>query len=188
MRSIGNLGGPTAAHYFLITRRADLGITLPGHSHHHVSSIPIDDFDAAFGRHPDDVMIIIKSRMADARVLQVIAAAPASLVRQFNGHLQPHGVKCRNDIADTMIQSIKTYVPQCRRRNFISIDAANYLLQWSSRTLCHERAPPVYPFLLHRWTSDDDNHAVGVRMRPFVASHTVKRLRIVHNLRGGPDG
>ena len=42
-------------------------------------------------------MIIVKSRMADDRVAQVIAAAPASLVRHFDGHLQPHGVNGYND-------------------------------------------------------------------------------------------
>ena len=54
----------------------------------------------------------------------------------------------------------------------------------------HHHQKSEIPLQIHviAVTDDDDNHAVGVRMRPFVASQTVKRLRIVHNLRGGPDG
>ena len=79
-QTFSHITGPDAGHWFKFCRRADLGAELCS-PHLHQSdgelSIPIEEFADGTPPDPDDVLLVVKHWMADAKPYQVLAVAPA---------------------------------------------------------------------------------------------------------------
>ncbi len=76
-----NMTGPGSPHYFKFVRRCDLGLPLmKEHGHLGSSELAYEITDFPHNQHkdPKDVMLVVKSFMADRRPLQVVAIAPVS--------------------------------------------------------------------------------------------------------------
>ena len=143
---VSNITGPTAPHYYMFVRREDLDLHMPTHAN--IAQIEIDEFPEGIPRHPDDVMCIVKNRISDDEVTQVLAMVPAHMdgkTRNMPSRLAP-----RNPVDKDMRKKISTIVPQLLARNLISTAGADYLLKWLDGTLPkHPR--PEYRWLQHHW-------------------------------------
>ena len=143
---VSNLTGPTAPHYYMFVRREDLGSQMP--THPSTSEVDVNDFPQGVPRHPDDVLCIVKNRISDDVVTQVLAVIPSCMSARTSD--APQSVLPRNPIDAEMKHKIDTVIPQLQARNLISKEGAMYLKQWSDGTLTkHPR--PDYRWLQHRW-------------------------------------
>ena len=143
---VSNLTGPTAPHHYMFVRREDLGSQMPTCAQ--ASQIEIDEFPRGVPQHPDDVMCIVKNRLSDEAITQVLAVIPAHMEAKTRD--VPRGMLPRNPIDADMKKKISTIVPQLLARNLISAAGANYLQQWSNGTL-PKHPKPEYRWLQHRW-------------------------------------
>ena len=178
---VSNLTGPTAPHYYMLVRREDLHMQLPTHAK--VDKIGIDDFPPSFPRSPDDVMAIVKNRVSDDEVTQVMAVVPSCMAAHTSD--VPTTLLRRNPIDPETKRKIDSVVPQLRARNLISADAANYMIRWANGTL-PKHAKPEYRWLQHRWKrvegqpevqmSDTSNVDVLRKMKKIRCNWHVKGL------------
>lgn len=142
-------------HYFRVCRRADLGMPIAdqGHDYRTESEVPITDFEHP-DRSPDDIMLVTKYWMADAKPAQILAVVPAKAVSAIDTSrtgIQPKGVAARRPLSKATVDSINSYVPSLSQQGFVSPDAADYLLKYARGAVEHERRPEGYRFLCHRW-------------------------------------
>ena len=176
---VSNLTGPTAPHYYMFVRRADLSMQLPTHSK---TDIPIEDFPPAFPRSPDDVLVIVKNRLSDDEVTQVMAVVPACMAAHTAD--APTQILQRNPIDADMQRKINTVVPQLRARNLISREAADYLVGWANGTLL-KHGKPEYPWLKHRWKNVEGQPEVALSDTSNVdILRQMKKIRCNWKVRG----
>ena len=157
---------------------------LPSHTAAH--EVDMEYFPPAFPRSPDDVCVIVKNRLSDEEVTQVMAVVPACMephIPDAPTHDLP-----RNPIDPEMQRKIKTVVPKLRARNLISVAAANYLLGWANGELPHHHKPE-YKWLTHRWKrvqaqpetqlSDKSNIDIMRQMKRIRCNWKIRGVRLI---------
>ena len=93
------------------------------------------------------MLVIVKNRLSDDEVTQVMATVPACMAAQIPD--APTKLLARNPV-DPDMKKIRTIVPQLKARNLISDAAASYLHGWANGTL-PQYEKPEYRWLQHRW-------------------------------------
>ncbi len=155
--SFANLTGPDAPHYFRVCCRADIGANAP---------LPHDAAqERAHGTgcvgsgwltpHRDDLVLVVKDRMASLRVAQVVPLVPAALQRRVLRAPMPTGLHDRRPGGEDMKRKCARVATQLAAERVISQVAADYLVQWATGTRPRVPRPGRYSFLLHRWKQQD---------------------------------
>jgi hypothetical protein len=155
--SFSNLTGPDAPHYFRVCLRRDIGseaIPLP-HVANREMAIGSEAPLTWAVDNPDDIVVVIKERMASLRVSQVIALVPAALRRRMLRCPQPQGIHSRRPGGDDVKAKCARVANKLLRERVISADANKYLTGWAAGTLPREARPLRYAFLQHRWRPDE---------------------------------
>ena len=177
---VSNLTGPTAPHYYMFVRRDDVDAQIPTHTN--AQEIEVQDFPPTFPRNPDDVMVIVKNRLSDDQVTQVMAVIPACMDARTKD--VPTELHSRNPIDPEMKSKIEKIAPELRARNLISADASSYLLRWVQGTLpIHKR--PDYRWLQHRWKRVQGRPEVPLSDKSNVdVIRQMKRIRCDWKVKG----
>lgn len=144
-----------APHYFRIARREDVGsFAIDGQGHHHQEErfVEVTDFPEGAPRSPDDIMLVVKHRLADTRPTQVIAVCPAwRRATVLERGLDPVGVAARRPISAELAENIRKYAPALQQQGFISDDAAAYLVGWVNGTLPRLSRPRRFSWMSYCW-------------------------------------
>jgi len=119
-----------------------------------------------------DVVLLVKSRMADASPRRLIVMLSESDAAGLRACLeQPDGVAGRRPIAENIKKNIKRFAPKCEKQGIISRDAATHLMSWSEGSLPQNPRPTAYPFLRYRQTQDFPGSADAVWRAPNRVRH-----------------
>ena len=145
------LTGPAAPHYFRICRRRHVGLGGPaGDASAEQRAEHLADHR---GLQPngDDVVMIVKDRMASAEISQIILMTPAADLPRLRGlPLQPSGIHDRRPATDTDRKKTRDAALAAREAGAISTKARDYLTQWARGTRRRLPRPARYSFLEHR--------------------------------------
>ena len=137
--------GPEAPHWFRFCALRDLGSqgseekavplrSLPG--------LPLPDMD--------DVVMVVKERMASPDVLQVLRVFSAADRGRLT-RMQPAGLHPRRpDSGDAKVK-VARVARELHQAGAIRDAAADYLIGWAEGTRRREPRPESYAFLKHRW-------------------------------------
>lgn len=155
--SFSNLTGPDAPHYFRVGLRSDVGaVTVPlPHAMACERCVQVTTPDANWpAAHPDDVVLVVKERMASLTVSQVLALVPANLRRRMLRSPMPQGLHPRRPGGEDVKKKCARVAAQLLREKVISSEAARYLIDWANGSLVREPRPAEYTFLRHRWREE----------------------------------
>ena len=147
--ALSNLTGPEAPHYFRICRRRDVGIggiegdgQAEARVQHDSRGLPLD---------LDDVVMVVKDRMASTTVLQIAFLVASTDVQQLQQlPLQPAGKHERRPASDQDRQKVSDAANAAHQAGAIGDAARDYLMQWAQGTRRRAPRPAQYRFLTHR--------------------------------------
>ena len=147
--AMSHLTGPTAPHYFRFCRRKLIGLGGPLRD----GSTEQQGKAENRGLEPDgeDVVMIVKDRMASSEVSQIILMVPAAdLPRLHRLELQPVGNHARRAATDADRRKVSDAALAAFRAKAISQKACDYLMHWAQGTRRRLPRPRTYKFLEHR--------------------------------------
>jgi hypothetical protein len=139
--------GPEAPHYFRICCLTDAGASRDGAAE---SAAPLRSMPGMPQPNPDDVVMVVKERMASPAVLQVsrlMTVAERGHLRQ----LQPNGQHARRPGGDDVRAKVAKTARELHEVGAISDAACDYLAGWAEGTRHKHPRPASYQFLAHRW-------------------------------------
>ena len=111
----------------------------------------------------DDVVMIVKDRMASAEISQIILMTPAADLPRLRGlPLQPPGIHDRRPATDTDRKKIRDAALAAREAGAISTKACDYLTQWARGTRRRLPRPARYSFLEHRVGTKGDPQPINL--------------------------
>ena len=145
------LTGPEAPHYFRICRRKHVGME-SAHTDGTAEARACHRADHR-GYQPlgDDVVMVVKDRMASLEVSQIILMlSAADLCRIHGAPVQPQGTHLRRPASDTDRHKVCDAAQAAFQAGAIREKACNYLTQWSRGIRRRLPRPSHYSFLTHR--------------------------------------
>ena len=149
--SMSALTGPEAPHYFRSCRRRHLG-TMSAHGDAAAEAGASHRADhRGYQPNGDDVVMVVKDRMASIEVSQIILLLPAADLGRIHGlPLQPHGTHQRRAASEA--DRLRVFDAACAawQAGAIQEKARDYLMQWSRGTRRRQPRPSHYHFLMHR--------------------------------------
>ena len=153
------LTGPEAPHYFRICRRKHVGTaSAQGDGAAEAGACHRADH-RGYQPNGDDVVMVIKDRMASLEVSQIILMLPAADLGHIHGSpLQPDGTHPRRPASDTDRLKVFAAARAAFQAGAIREKACDYLTQWSRGTRRRLPRPSHYQFLTHRvrsWSEPD---------------------------------
>ena len=160
--SISALTGPEAPHYFRCCRRRHLG-TMSAHGDAAAEAAASHRADHR-GYQPsgDDVVLVVKDRMASIEVSQIILMLPAADLGRIHGlPLQPHGTHARRAAKEDDRREVFRAACAAYQAGAIQERARDYLTQWSRGTRRRQPRPSHYHFLTHRVHGRSEPNAVA---------------------------
>ena len=145
------LTGPEAPHYFRICRRKHIG-TDAAHGDKVAEQAACHRADHRdYQPNGDDVVMIVKDRMASTEVSQIILMVPAADLGRIHGSpLQPMGIHPRRPASDSDRKKVFDAATAVFHENAISQKAHDYLTQWSRGTRRRRPRLSHFQFLTHR--------------------------------------
>ena len=152
------LTGPYAPHSFRICRRKHVGQDCATPSDARASEERAAELAAChradhrgFQPNGEDVVMVVKARMASREVAQVILMVPAAdLHRHRRSPPQPQGNHPRRPASDTDRKKVCERALAAFQAGAIGEKARDYLIQWSRGTQRRQARPSQYHFLSHR--------------------------------------
>jgi len=141
-----NLTGPKAPHSFHICYREDLSTDeLPGEQ---------TAWDGAPRPRGGDVVVALRSNMADKKAFQVALLVPQDTVQSLRLHapVQPWGIHDRRPFNLKDRQKTVRTATACHKVGALSDKAWLYLTSWAMGTLRQHKRPKQYTFLQQRLT------------------------------------
>ena len=99
-------------------------------------------------------MIVTKSRMHSAEVSQVLWLLPAANRRRMLRRNKPLNVAPRRDGGEDVKAKVARKAEVLFGQGEISLQAKDYLVQWSSGTRPRAPRPESYSLLSHRWQDE----------------------------------
>ena len=139
--NLSRLTGPEAPHWFRICRRKDLG-TLPNTQAERTT--PWQVFPGNAPAAADDVMLVVKDRMASPDVLQVLTVLPAAAALGLRLR-QPRGLGGRKAIRE--VAKLVRTATDLHAKGHLPAAAAEYLTGWAQGRLPKEPRPTSYQCL-----------------------------------------
>ena len=145
------LTGPDAPHYFRICRRKHVG-TDSAHGNGAAEAAAYHRADhRGYQPNGNDVVMVVKERMASLEVSQIILMLPAADLGHIHGlPLQPYGVHLRRTASDTDRLKVCKAADAAFQAGAISQKACDYLTQWAKETRRRQPRPTYYHFLTHQ--------------------------------------
>ena len=140
--SLSRLTGPLAPHFFRLCRRRDLGAAPGGGSE---TALPAQPLPGAPPPALDDVMLVVKDRMADQQVLQVATLLPAATADALRRR-QPIGTRDRKAVEAKAV--IARTAHDLHAKGHLALEATEYLAGWALGTLPREPRPAAYSCLM----------------------------------------
>ena len=160
--SMSALTGPEAPHYFRTCRRRHLG-TMSAHGDAAAEAAASQRADhRGYQPHGDDVVLVVKDRMASIQVSQIILMLPAADLGRIRGlPLQPHGTHQRRAASEA--DRLRVFDAACAawQAGAIQEKARDYLMQWSRGTRRRQPRPSHYQFLMHQVHGGSQPNAVA---------------------------
>ena len=145
------LTGPEAPHYFRICRRKHLGADSPDGDGAAETGASHRAEHRGYQPHGDDVVMIVKDRMASLVVSQIILMLPAAALGRIHGMpLQPHGSHARRPASEADRKKVFDAARAAFEAGAIRDRACDYLTQWSRGVRRRQPRPANYNFLTHR--------------------------------------
>ena len=132
--NLSALTGPEAPHYFRTCRRRHLG-TMSTHGGDAAAEAAASQRSDHRGYQPhgDDVVLVVKDRMASIEVSQIILMLPAADLGRIHGlPLQPHGTHQRRSASEADRRKVYDAAHAVWQADAITPKARDYLTQWSS--------------------------------------------------------
>ena len=149
--TMSNLTGPEAPHYFRICLRSQLGFGGPhGDGQSEISACHIAE-DRGYQPRPDDVVMVVKDRMASPKVSQIVLMFPEA-ARPALGlvDMQPTGSHARRPASESDRKKVFDAATAAWQAGAISPKACDYLTQWATGTRRRLPRPQQYRFLMRR--------------------------------------
>ena len=145
------LTGPEAPHYFRICRRKHVG-TDSAHGDGAAEAGACHRADhRGYQPNGDDVVMVVKDRMASLVVSQLILMLPAADLGRIRGlPLQPHGTHPRRPASEADRQKVFDAARAAFQSGAIREKACDYLTLWSQGIRRRLPRPSHYNFLRHR--------------------------------------
>ena len=138
--SASRLTGPQAPHFFRICRLKDIGRDLLSEVEG-APGMPAADMD--------DVVMVVRARMASPEPQQVLRLIPATTCRTMVA-VQPSGYHTRRSGGDAVKAKVARVARVLHDKGAISTVARDYLVGWATGTRDLAKRPPRYSFLDHR--------------------------------------
>ena len=146
--SMSALTGPAAPHYFRTCRRRHLG-TMSDAAAEAAASHRADH--RGYQPSGDDVVLVVKDRMASVEVSQIILMLPAADLGRIHGlPLQPHGTHQRRSASEADRLNVFDAACAAWQAGAIQEKACDYLMQRPRGTRRRQSRPSHYQFLTHR--------------------------------------
>ena len=145
------LTGPEAPHYFRLCRRKHLG-TLTAHGDGTAEAAACHRAEhRGYQPNGDDVVMVVKDRMASLEVSQIILMVPAADLGHLHGlPLQPQGTHLRRPASDHDRKRVHDAALMVHHVGAISRKACDYLSHWAQGIRRRLPRPAYYHFLAHR--------------------------------------
>ena len=110
----------------------------------------------------DDVVLVVKDRMASIEVSQIILMLPAADLGRIHGlPLQPHGTHQQRAASEADRLRVFNAAWAAWQAGAIQEKARDYLMQWSRGTQRRRPRPSRYDFLTHRVHGQSQPDAVA---------------------------
>ena len=148
--TFSNLTGPDAPHYFRVCLRKDLGeVDAVPHDRRQELRCPSENI----GDPPqaEDIMLVVKSRLHDLDVKQVVQVLPAALRTRVFRLPQPRGLCTRRAVPREVREKCARTATNLHIAREISTTSLAYLTGWSRSTRARQPRPADYKFLNHHW-------------------------------------
>jgi hypothetical protein len=180
--TLSALTGPEAPHWFRICRLRDLG-SAAGET-----EVPVT---APHGMPPkaesDDVVMVVKDRMSDDKVTQVVRLVPAAGCDRLT-LVQPQGQHSRRPGGADVKVKVAKVARELRAKDELTEDAAAYLVGWAEGTRPKQARPKDYHFLQERrWASPVAKAAAKVLARMPRERQPARPVRVRVRGLGGAD-
>jgi len=148
---MSNLIGPEAPHYFRVCLRRQLGHGGPrGNAASEINACNAAEHRGYLPR-ADDVVMIVKDRMASTKVSQIVLMVPeAARPALWSIDAQPTGTHARRPASDSDRKKIRDGAMRALQVGAISPKACDYLSHWAQGTRRRQPRPLQYQFLAHR--------------------------------------
>jgi len=137
--------GPEAPHWFRFCALRDLGEDSSAER-----AVPLRSLPGLPPEHLDDVVMVVKQRMASTEVLQVVRVF-SSADRGRLTLLQPHGQRPRRPDSGGVKAKVARVARELHAARAIEDAARDYLVGWAEGSRYREPRPDSYAFLRHRW-------------------------------------
>ncbi len=151
--SFSRLTGRDAPHYFRVGLRRDLGETVSSatgcHGGEEELSVTCTELDHL--KSGEDVMLVVKARMASLRVAQVACLLPAARRARMERLPQPRGHHPRRAGGGAVKAKMARVAEELSAERVISEEARAYLVEWATGLRVRQPRPLRYNFLDHRW-------------------------------------
>jgi len=142
--SLNYMIGPNAPHW---VKRCLLGDV--GGAHLSEQDVPVTSPVGMPAPDPNDVVAVVRSRMASPSVQQVLRLVPASACQQMR-IAQPQGVVARRPGAEEVKRKVARRAETLYQSGVLREAAKDYLVGWAMGTRVLEPRPPKYSYLEHR--------------------------------------
>jgi hypothetical protein len=143
------ISGPEAPHWFRFCTLRDLGTSRDGAAE---TAEPLKSLPGMPAPSPDDVVMVVKDRMASPRVLQVSRVMAAN-ERPHLRQQQPRGVRPRRAGGEDVKARVARVARELHSTGAIQDAACDYLVGWAEGTRTRHPRPAIYKFLEHRWST-----------------------------------
>lgn len=137
--------GPEAPHWFRFCALRDLGGDGSAET-----DVPLPSLPGLPPPGPDDVVMVVKERMASPKVLQVLRVFSAADRGRLN-LLQPRGLHPRRPDSGNAKEKVARVARELHTAGALADAAHDYLVGWAEGTRHREPRPNSYAFLRHRW-------------------------------------
>jgi hypothetical protein len=140
---LSRLTGPGAPHWFRICRLKDLGA-----AHASELDVPVGSAKGMAAPSEDDVVMVVRARMASPTVQQVLRLVPAGTCASM-ARVQPGGMHPRRAGGDETKIKVGRVAEALHQKGALSDAARDYLAGWAGGTRPRAPRPTTYSFLSH---------------------------------------
>lgn len=141
--SLSRMTGPDAPHWFRICELKDVGM-----AHASEADVPVSSPTGMPTPDPEDVVMVVRARMASPSVQQVLRLIPAQRCRGMS-IVQPADVVPRRQGGEEVKRKVARVAEALHLRGFLRWSAKDYLVGWANGTRPLEPRPTKYSFLEH---------------------------------------
>jgi hypothetical protein len=134
--SLSRLTGPDAPHWFHVCRLKDMGET----------DVPLTSVPGMPPPLPDDVVMVVKERMASVSAHQVLRLLPANACQNLV-RVQPRGLHSRRAGGEEVKAKVARVAKDLLAKGVIQPAAHDYLVGWAEGTGERHARPLTYSFL-----------------------------------------